>query len=229
MSSPSPHTGEASLNRPQQLALTLEHSSLPAKMLSDEVITALTSAACISFSLVATCCAGDQRRKSRLRVVIVLSALQAQHEANVYNVCKEHQITREFWMFPRWMMFVMQCSSVFLLSVWCVADNYCLCQHFWRGLINGAYNTMLTPQRRNLEYVREFIIGYDTFWVLTRLLEPYITRQDTLFREAIEPPHRVAVALWRLAHGATWLMVEDHLGIGDSAQTTTETAHHSSL
>ena len=84
------------------------------------------------------------------------------------------------------------------------------------GIVNKAWNNQLSGHRRNLEYVREFRTGYDTFWELTRLLGPYICRQDTRFRPAISDPHRVAIALWRVAHGASYNMITSHLGIGES-------------
>ncbi len=65
-------------------------------------------------------------------------------------------------------------------------------------------------------YVAEFRAGYDTFWSLVRQLGPYIDRQDTRWRGAITDPHRVAITLYRLAHGASFHMLQSQLGVGVS-------------
>ena len=99
------------------------------------------------------------------------------------------------------------------------ADGLTLCrsQHNWLGIVNKAWNNQLGGHRQNLEYVREFRTGYNTFWELTRLLGP--CRQDTRFCPAISDPHRVAIALWRVAHDASYNMITSHLGIGTREST----------
>lgn len=55
----------------------------------------------------------------------------------------------------------------------------------------------------------EFITAHATFKRLIRLLEPYIGRQDTRWRECVEGPLRVAIGLSRLARGATYDLIGD--------------------
>ena len=48
------------------------------------------------------------------------------------------------------------------------------------------------------------------------MIGPYIDRQDTRWRAAHTDPLRVGIGLYRLAHGATFQMLDSHLGIGES-------------
>lgn len=56
-----------------------------------------------------------------------------------------------------------------------------------------------------------------TFLQLVQIVEPEIRKRNTVFRHAISPAKRVAIALWRLAGGAVFvqlrpiLMLENQL------------------
>ena len=77
--------------------------SLPtiSRMLSDQVITTLVSAALVSSGLLLNNFSREQPSKKRRRNAILFSILQAQHAALTADLFREHHVHREFWVFPR--------------------------------------------------------------------------------------------------------------------------------
>ena len=49
-----------------------------------------------------------------------------------------------------------------------------------------------------------FRVNLDSFRELCRVLQPFLAKRDTRFREAIPIEKRVAIALWRLGTGESY-------------------------
>jgi len=61
---------------------------------------------------------------------------------------------------------------------------------------------------------RNFRVTRGTFDFICRLVAQDIQRQNTLFRDAVPVPKRVAVALWRLGSGNSYRTISTTFGIG---------------
>ena len=59
-------------------------------------------------------------------------------------------------------------------------------------------------------------MSYENYCTLLRLIEPYIKKCDTSFRDAIEPGLKLAVTLHHLAEGASHVSIANHYRLGRS-------------
>ena len=59
-----------------------------------------------------------------------------------------------------------------------------------------------------------------TFLQLVQIVEPEIRKRNTVFRHAISPAKLVAIALWRLAGGASFRTIAAHFDVGKSTCVT---------
>ena len=59
-------------------------------------------------------------------------------------------------------------------------------------------------------------MSYENYCTLLRLIEPYIKKCDTVFRDAIEPGLKLAVTLHHLAEEASHVSIENHYRLGRS-------------
>ena len=89
-------------------------------------------------------------------------------------------------------------------------------RHWWECIVNGSWILAMDPEERDDQFIQEFRVSYKTFNDLCVQLGPYIERNDTNKREAITVPHRVAIALYRIAHGATYTQLAVPLACGAS-------------
>ena len=63
-------------------------------------------------------------------------------------------------------------------------------------------------------------MSYENYCTLLRLIEPYIKKCDTVFRDAIEPGLKLAVTLHHLAEGASHVSIANHYRLGRSTVST---------
>lgn len=63
---------------------------------------------------------------------------------------------------------------------------------------------------------REFRMEYDMFNSIVDKVGPHMEKQDTNWRAAIPPRTRVAIAIYRLAHGHSYGQIAEHFGVGAS-------------
>ena len=56
----------------------------------------------------------------------------------------------------------------------------------------------------------------DTFDVLLNLLHPFLLRQNTSLRDCIPPEKVLALGLYRLTHGNSYLTIGANFGVGKS-------------
>ncbi|CAB4017612.1 Hypothetical predicted protein [Paramuricea clavata] len=61
-----------------------------------------------------------------------------------------------------------------------------------------------------------FRMRKETFLRLVDFVTPEIAKEDTIFRDAIPPHKRVAIALWRLAVGSSFRAIAAHFDVGKS-------------
>ncbi|XP_031557719.1 protein ANTAGONIST OF LIKE HETEROCHROMATIN PROTEIN 1-like [Actinia tenebrosa] len=69
---------------------------------------------------------------------------------------------------------------------------------------------------RNLDHLwrEHFRVNRNTFDFICGIVGPYMSKQDTILRQAIPVEKRVAIALWRLATGNSYRTVALSFGIG---------------
>lgn len=84
-------------------------------------------------------------------------------------------------------------------------------------MVNSVWVSQLEDDRRDLQFKESFRMSYVTFHDLCQRLAPYIARQDTRFRKAITVHHRVAVAVYRLAHGTPYRALAQSIGVSKTS------------
>lgn len=92
----------------------------------------------------------------------------------------------------------------------------CRSDHHWSRITDDAWINSFDEQHRDAAYRREFRMDFATFQELVILVSPFMQRQNTVMRDAIHPRRRIACALYRLAHGASYSVLSSHFGIGAS-------------
>ena len=108
-------------------------------------------------------------------------------------------------------------TNLLLLAVARVA-NPRLDREFWvipRPEI-GGFEVILQDERQSRYWKEHFRMQKPTFLRLVEIVEPEICKRDTVFRHAISPAKRVAIALWRLAGGASFRAIGTHFDVGKS-------------
>ncbi|KAL0022550.1 hypothetical protein WJX77_002390 [Trebouxia sp. C0004] len=76
--------------------------------------------------------------------------------------------------------------------------------HWWYEIVMGSWVHEVPEWKRDQHYVEQFRLSYPTFMDLCQQLSPHIMRQDTKLRDAIPVELRVAVAVYKLAHGTSY-------------------------
>ena len=112
-------------------------------------------------------------------------------------------------------------TNLLLLAVARVA-NPRLDREFWvipRPEI-GWFEVILQDERQSRYWKEHFRMQKPTFLRLVEIVEPEISKRDTVFRHAISPAKRVAIALWRLAGGASFRTIGTHFDVGKSTCVT---------
>ena len=112
-------------------------------------------------------------------------------------------------------------TNLLLLAVARVA-NPRLDREFWvipRPEI-GWFEVILQDERQSRYWKEHFRMQKPTFLRLVENVEPEISKRDTVFRHAISPAKRVAIALWRLAGGASFRTIGTHFDVGKSTCVT---------
>lgn len=84
-------------------------------------------------------------------------------------------------------------------------------------MVNSVWVDDFSDQRRDETFKEVFRMSYVTFHDLCERLAPYIGRQDTKFRKAIPVEHRVAIAVCRLAHGASYRKLAQEIGVSKTS------------
>ena len=92
------------------------------------------------------------------------------------------------------------------------ANVLCRSVHWWYAVVNGSWNDDSSPEDRDMLFVEHFRMSHGVFHDLCDKLRLYIQRKDTKLRAAIPVELRVAVAVFRLAHGLTYKAVQVALG-----------------
>lgn len=83
--------------------------------------------------------------------------------------------------------------------------------------MQNSWLQQLDATRRDRHFVEQFRMSYPTFSDVCNQLRPFIEKQDTNMRKAIPVEQRVAVALYKLAHGASYRQLSQPLGVSPSA------------
>lgn len=96
------------------------------------------------------------------------------------------------------------------------SPSLCRSDHHWRKIVIAAWVNEYDDAYRDQAYMREFRLKYRQFWLIVEKVGPKMRRKDTKFRGAIKPAHRIACAVYRLAHGASNSQLSSHFGIGAS-------------
>ena len=124
---------------------------------------------------------------------------------------------REWWSFPR-------SASVTVCAIYNgtfigtpVLQECCRSSHWWFEIVQGSWVQDLDAVQRDSHYVDQFRMSYPTFKDLCDQLRPHIEKQDTVMRKAIPVEQRVAVSLYKLAHGASYRQLSQPLGVSRSA------------
>lgn len=84
----------------------------------------------------------------------------------------------------------------------------------------GWFELMLEDESQSRYWKEHFRMRKETFLRLVNLVSPEISRRNTRLRDAIPPAKRVAIALWRLAGGASFREVATHFDVGKSSCVT---------
>lgn len=84
-------------------------------------------------------------------------------------------------------------------------------------MVNSVWVIQFDGDRRDLQFKESFMMSYVTFHDLCQRLGPYIARQDTHFRKTISVQHRGAVAVYRLAHGTSYRVLAQSIGVSKTS------------
>ena len=84
----------------------------------------------------------------------------------------------------------------------------------------GWFELMLEEESQCRYWKEHFRMRKEMFLRLVNLVSPEISRRNTRLRDAIPPAKRVAIALWRLAGGASFREVAMHFDVGKSSCVT---------
>jgi hypothetical protein len=84
----------------------------------------------------------------------------------------------------------------------------------------GWFEVILQDERQSRYWKEHFRMQKTTFLRLVEMVRPEICKRNTVFRDAIPPEKRVAIALWRLAGGASFRTIATHFDVGKSSCVT---------
>ena len=84
----------------------------------------------------------------------------------------------------------------------------------------GWFEVILQDERQSRYWKEHFRMQKPTFLRLVEIVQPEIYKRNTVFRDAISPAKRVAIALWRLAGGASFRTIATHFDVGKSTCVT---------
>ncbi len=87
-------------------------------------------------------------------------------------------------------------------------------QHWWFSIVNCSWDTDSDPEDRDMLFIEHFRMTHGVFHDLCDKLRPHVQRRDTRRRPAVPAELRVAVAVYRLAHGQTYKALAVSLGVG---------------
>ena len=104
-----------------------------------------------------------------------------------------HRAPCQFWAAPR------------RLGFW--EKDVC---HLWRRM-GRSY-----PDWENNQYVQNFRMTEDTFWLLSQTYKKYFKREDTHMRRAIPATKRIAILLHWLAHSSSFSQLAVLYALGKS-------------
>ena len=88
--------------------------------------------------------------------------------------------------------------------------------HWWAAIVNGSWLHDVPVWQRDMHYVEQFRLTYPTFKALCDKLRPHIEKKDTQLREAVTVELRVAIALYKLAHGSSYRQIAEPLAVSKS-------------
>ncbi len=80
----------------------------------------------------------------------------------------------------------------------------------------GWFEMIFGDDRQSGYWKEHLRMHKETFLKLVDLVTPAIATEDTVFRDAIPPHKRVAIALWRLAVGSSFQAIAAHFDVGKS-------------
>lgn len=84
----------------------------------------------------------------------------------------------------------------------------------------GWFEVVFHDPNQSHYWKEHFRMTKDTFLELVNLVAPAISRRDTMLRDAIPTPKRVAIALWRMACGGSFRDIATHFDVGKSTCVT---------
>ena len=117
---------------------------------------------------------------------------------------------------------MLQTTTALLLFAVARVVNPRLDREFWiiprPGV--GWFEVILQDERQSRYWKEHFRMHKPTFLRLVEMVEPEIYKRNTVFRDAISPAKRVAIALWRLAGGASFRTIAAHFDVGKSSCVT---------
>ncbi|XP_028411417.1 protein ALP1-like [Dendronephthya gigantea] len=84
----------------------------------------------------------------------------------------------------------------------------------------GWFEVIFGDERQSGYWKQHFRMRKETFLRLVDFVTPEIAKENTVFRVAIPPHKRVAIALWRLAVGSSFRAIAAHFDVGKSTCVT---------